>query len=65
MIGVLTALWCTGFAVVNVAFELAGRFRDGPYARYAAGIAVMNWFVVGLKAVGAAVALRSISDRPR
>jgi len=62
VIGVLTALWFAGFAVVNVVFELSDRFSDGPYAEYAAGITVMNWLVVGLKALGAAVALRSISD---
>jgi hypothetical protein len=63
VIGVLTALWCVGFAVVNVVFELTDRFGDGPYAEYAAGITVMNWLVVALKALGAAVALRSIADR--
>ena len=42
VIGVLTALWFAGFAVVNVVFELSDRFSDGPYAEYAAGITVMN-----------------------
>jgi hypothetical protein len=65
VIGLLTALWCAGFAVVNVVFELTHRFSDGPYAEYAAGITVMNWLVVGLKALGATVALLSIADRSR
>ncbi|GAA4511692.1 hypothetical protein GCM10023191_076210 [Actinoallomurus oryzae] len=63
--GALVALLCLGFAVVNVAFEITDRFADGPYAGYASGIAVMNWLVVGLKVLGAAVALLSIAGRPR
>jgi hypothetical protein len=65
VIGILTVAWCAGFAVVNVVFELTDRFSAGPYAEYAGGITVMNWFVVGLKALGAAVALRSVADRYR
>lgn len=65
VIGCLTALCCIGFAVVNVVFEVTGRFADGPYAAYASGIAVMNWLVVGLKVMGAAVALLSVAKRPR
>ncbi|GAA2119367.1 hypothetical protein GCM10009780_79180 [Actinomadura alba] len=65
MIGRLAALSCIGFAVVNVVFEMTDRFADGPYAEYASGIAVMNWLVVGLKAMGAAVALLSVAERPR
>jgi hypothetical protein len=65
VIGILTAVWCAGFAVVNVVFELTDRFSDGPYAEYADGIAVMNWLVVGLKAAGAAVSFRSVFDRSR
>jgi hypothetical protein len=63
--GRLMALCCIGFAVVNIVFELTDHFADGPYAEYSAGIAVMNWLVVGLKAVGAAVALLSVASRPR
>ncbi|WP_214402400.1 hypothetical protein [Pseudonocardia lacus] len=59
------ALCCIGFAVVNIVFELTGHFDGGPYAEYSAGIAVMNWLVVGLKAVGAAVALLSVAGRAR
>ncbi|HEX5543505.1 MAG TPA: hypothetical protein VFX60_18455 [Micromonospora sp.] len=65
MIGGLVALCCIGFAVVNVVFEMTDRFADGPYAEYASGLAVMNWLVVGLKAMGAAVALLSVAERPR
>jgi len=59
------ALCCIGFAVVNIVFELTDRFADGPYAEYSAGLSVMNWLVVGLKAVGVAVALLSIARHPR
>ena len=63
--GRLMALCCIGFAVVNIVFETTDHFADGPYAEYSSGIAVMNWLVVGLKAVGAAVALMSVASRPR
>ena len=63
--GGLMALCCIGFAVFNIVFELTDHFADGPYAAYSSGIAVMNWLVVGLKAVGAAVALLSVASRPR
>ncbi|SCL69272.1 DUF3995 domain-containing protein [Micromonospora peucetia] len=61
----LMALCCIGFAVVNVVFEMTDRFADGPYTEYASAIAVMNWLVVGLKTVGAALALLSVVERPR
>jgi hypothetical protein len=63
--GALAALCCIGFAAVNIAFEMTGRFSDGPYADYASGISVMNWFVAGLKGLGAAAALLSLTARPR
>ena len=65
VIGMLIALWCLGFAVVNLVFEISGHFASGAYAHYTSGISVMNWLVVGLKVVGAAVALLSIARRPR
>lgn len=65
VIAVLTALGCVGFAAVNVVYELTGRVDDGQYAEYAAGFAVMNWLVVGLKLLGAVVALSSVADHPR
>ncbi|MFB9832589.1 hypothetical protein [Actinoallomurus acaciae] len=65
MTAALVALLCGGFAVINVVFEMTDRFGGGPYAEYASGIAVMNWLVVGLKALGAAVALLSVAKRPR
>lgn len=61
----LTALWCTGFVVFNIIFEFSDHFGGGPYADYARGLAVMDWFVVALKIVGAAVALLSVAKRPR
>jgi hypothetical protein len=63
--GRLMALCCIAFAVVNIVFQLTDRFADGPYAEYSTGITVINWLVVGLKAVGAAVALLSVASRPR
>ncbi|MGW8526944.1 MULTISPECIES: hypothetical protein [Nocardiopsidaceae] len=63
-IGLLMALWCVGFAVFNVVFEITDRFSDGAYADYSSAITVMNWLVVGLKALGAAVALLSVAKRP-
>jgi hypothetical protein len=63
--GHLVALCCIGFAVVNIVFELTDHFADGPYAQYSTGFTVMNWLVVGLKVVGAAVALLSVAGRPR
>jgi hypothetical protein len=62
---VLTALWALAFAAVNIWFEATGHFSDGQYADYAAGLSVMNWLVTGLKVVGAAVALLSVTDRSR
>jgi hypothetical protein len=63
-IGILMALWCLGFAVVNVVFEITGHFAGGAYAQYASGLSVMNWLVAGLKVLGAAVALLSVARRP-
>lgn len=51
------------FALVNVAFELTGRFVGGPYGRYASQISVMDWLMVMLKLVGAGLALLSVSRR--
>lgn len=64
-IGVLMALWCIAFAIVNIAFEFTDHFTGGPFAEYAAGITVMNWVVIGLKALGAAVALLSVVNIPK
>jgi hypothetical protein len=65
VVGVLMALWCVGFAGVSIIFESTDHFAEGPYAQYASGISVMNWLVVGLKGLGAAVALLSVAKRPR
>jgi hypothetical protein len=62
--GVLVALCLFGFAVVNIVFELTDHFAGGRYADYAAAFTVMNWLVVCLKLVGAAVALLSVTTRP-
>jgi hypothetical protein len=61
----LMAVWCLGFAVVNVAFEVTGHFASGPFGCYTSGISVMGWLAAALKVVGAAVALLSIARRPR
>ncbi|HEX6447147.1 MAG TPA: hypothetical protein VF053_18785 [Streptosporangiales bacterium] len=63
LVGWLLALWCLGFAVVNVVFELTGRFADGPLAAYAPGVTVMDWTVAGLKVLGAVVALLAVARR--
>ena len=57
------ALALVGFAAVNVIFESTGYLADGEYADYAAAFTVMNWFVVALKLLGAAVALLSVAKR--
>ncbi|WP_130383150.1 hypothetical protein [Kribbella sp. VKM Ac-2569] len=46
-------------------FESTGRFSDGPFADYAAGLTVMNWLVVLLKLLGAAVAVYSLTTNPK
>ncbi|MEH7126316.1 hypothetical protein V7127_24245 [Bacillus sp. JJ1773] len=65
VIGVLMALWCIAFAVVNIVFEVTDHFAGGPLAEYTAGITVMNWLVVGFKSLGAAVALLSVANIPK
>ncbi len=62
-LGWVMAAWCLGFAAVNVALQITGRFASGPYAELAAGLAVMDWIVVGLKLLGAAVAILSVTAR--
>ena len=64
-IGILMALWCLGFAVVNVMFEITGHFAGGAYAQYASGLGVMDWLVAGLKVLRAVVALLSVARWPR
>lgn len=58
------AVWCVGFAVVNIVLENTDYLADSEYADHAAALTVMNWLVVGLKLLGAAVALLSIAKRP-
>jgi hypothetical protein len=58
------ALWCVGFAAVNVVFESTDYLATSEYADYAAAFTVMNWLVVGLKLLAAAVALLSVAKRP-
>jgi hypothetical protein len=63
-IGWLMALWLVGFAVVNIVLESTDYLADGEYADYASAFTVMNWLVVGLKLLGAAVALLSVTKHP-
>ncbi|GAA3725949.1 hypothetical protein HDA32_003450 [Spinactinospora alkalitolerans] len=58
------ALWCIGFAAVNLVYEASGRFSDGPLAEYGPALSVMTWLVVVLKVAGAGVALLSVTRRP-
>jgi hypothetical protein len=57
------ALGSVAFAVVNVVFESTGRFEDGPFAEYAAGLSITNWIVAALKVLGAGVAVLSVAQR--
>ena len=65
LVGVLVALVCVGFAGVNVAFVMGGHVSGDGYARlvagHSSGFTVMNWLVVVLKVIGAAVALASVT----
>ncbi|NYJ03321.1 hypothetical protein HNR19_004019 [Nocardioides thalensis] len=63
-VGVVTALWCLGFAAFNVWFEATDRFSTGEYADAEDALSVMNWVVTVLKLVGAGAALLSIRRRP-
>ncbi len=65
VIGVLMALWCIAFAVVNIVFEATDHFAGGPLAEYSAGLTVMNWLVVGFKVLGAVVALLTVVNIPK
>jgi len=65
LVGWLMVAWCVGFAGVNIGFVITDRFAGGPYADYATGITVMNWLVVALKILGAALALLSVARGPR
>ncbi len=58
------AVWCVGFAVVNIVLENTDYLADSEYTDHAAALTVMNWLVVGLKLLGAAVALLSVAKRP-
>jgi hypothetical protein len=65
LLAAVTIVWCIGFAVVNVVFEVSGRFADGPLAGYGTGLAVMEWLVVGLKLLGALTAALTVAEWPR
>src|SRR5690606_278948 len=62
--GWLMAAWCLAFAAVNVALGGSGRFDEGRREAYSSARSGMTWLVVGLKLLGAAVALLSVSRRP-
>lgn len=64
LLGWLLALGCIGFALVNVTFEVTGYFAEGPLVAYASATSVMDWFVVALKLIAAAVALLVVGKRP-
>lgn len=65
MLGRVLALGCLAFALVNVVLELTGHFTRGPLAAYATATSVMDWLVVGVKIVAAAVTLLVVARRPR
>jgi hypothetical protein len=64
-VGWMIALWCVGFAGVNLAYGVTGRLEDGDYGEYATGLAVMSWLVLIIKLVGAAVAILAVRPLPR
>jgi hypothetical protein len=64
-VGLLVALWCAGFAAINVWFEVTDHFAVGQYAEDATALSVVDWFVAVLKVVGAAAALLAVSRTPR
>ena len=53
------AVATVAFAIVNVVFEVTGRFEGGRLSEYASGLSIANWFVAGLKVLGASVAVLS------
>lgn len=63
-VGWLVAVWCLGFATANLVFELSDHFTGGPLAAYATGISVLDWFVFGLKLLGASVAVLTVTRLP-
>jgi len=62
-IGVLVALWCAGFAAINVWYELTDHFGTGRYADDRAALSVANWLVAVLKLVGVALAVLAVHPR--
>ncbi len=68
-VAALVTVCCLAFAAVNVLLETTDRFAGRRYAHYAAeypvGIAVMNGLVIALKALGAGLALLSVTGRQR
>jgi hypothetical protein len=64
-VGWMIALWCVGFAAVNLAYLATGRLEDGDYGEYATGLALMSWVVLIIKLVGAAVAVLAVRPLPR
>ncbi len=64
-VGWMIALWCVGFAGVNLVYLATGRLEEGDYGEYATGLAVMSWLVLIIKLVGAAVAVLAVRPLPR
>lgn len=63
-VGLVIALWCTGFAAISVWFEFTDQFATGKYAEEADALSVMNWLVAFLKVLGVVAALLAIRSRP-
>jgi hypothetical protein len=63
VVGVAVAVWCAGFAAINIWFELTGHFDTGRYADEADALSVANWFVVVLKLVGMVAAVMAVRSR--
>lgn len=60
-VAVLMAMWCLGFAAVNIVFEATGYFDVERFSPYATTITVMDWLVIVLKLIGATAALLTIA----
>jgi hypothetical protein len=59
------ALASIAFAVVNLVYEMTGRFEEGPFSEYEAGLTILNWFVAALKVFGAGIVLLSVARHSR
>lgn len=60
--GYVAAAWCLGFAAVNGWDLVTGWDADDSFAAYAEGLAAMSILVLGLKILGAVMALLAVQS---